>query len=216
MKKGYILVTLFLIVLYCIFADAVLADMIKKPVVTNVSSDRFTVSWMTTASERAEIYYGMIAPFNDVAYDERGKSYKGESHSITVTGVKTTSTYYYDIVSGDIRYDNGGKHYMVTTGPVLSPTIDSDIAYDQVFQKVDTIKTPVKDAIAYISLEDKDGLGSSGKSQQCSSLINDDGYWHVDLKNIRTEDLSSYFDYTKSKDKLIVKLNDPEGADLVK
>jgi len=204
MKKRVLAV--FLSFLFCfILASEVKAGEAKKigeVTVSNIGGSRVTLSWITAKKENAQIDYGDTDPFNKTAYDERGESYKGKTHHFTITGLKADTVYYYDIVSDGIRYDNNGRHYTVTTGPVLQPAIDSDIAYDRIFIK--NSKRPVKDVIVDIKLKDGDGSGTSGQSQLCSSVVDDNGYWHINLKNVRTEDLSSYFDYSRKKDILIV------------
>lgn len=207
MRKKYAL-AMFLLFLCCLIfvtdAFSGKADKINEVIVSNLSSGKFTISWVTTTQEKVQIIYGEKYPFSCKAYDVREEQYKGKTHYVTISGLKASTTYYYDIVSGGVKYDNNRAHYAVTTAMVLDPAIDSDIAYGQVFLK-DGV-TPAKDVIVDIKLKDKDGAGTSDESQLCSLLINDKGYWYVNLKNVRTKELDSYFDYTKNKDKLVVSI----------
>lgn len=212
MRSKYALV-MFLSFLYClIFATDAFsgkADKIKEFTMSNIGSSKVTISWVTANRERAQIYYGEKYPFTGIAFDARGKKYKGKTHYMTITNLKPNTTYYYDIVSGGVKYNNDGTHYTVTTGPVLDPAVDSDIVYGMALTK--NGKAPIEDAIVDIKLKDKDGVGTSGESQLCSTLPDAKGYWYVNLKNIRIKELDSYFDYTKDKDCLIANIRGCEG-----
>ena len=213
MKKKYILTAYFLFLSYLIFASDVFADEAKKIgeiTISNIGSNRVTLSWITAEKENAQINYGTACPFQKTAYDAREKLYKSKTHYVTITGLKANTTYYYDIVSGGVLYDNNGMHYTVTTGPVLQPTIDSNIVYNQIF--LNDGKTPAKDVIVDIRLKDSNASGTSNESQLCSLLVDDNGYWYIDLKNVRTEDSNSYFDYSENKDSLIIETRGPDAG----
>ena len=210
MKKHYALAVFFSFLFCFISINEVFADEAQKIgeiTVSNVGSNRVTLSWITDAEENAQINYGTTCPFQNTAYDDRKKLDKSKTHYVTITGLRADTTYYYDVVSGGVQYDNDGTHYMFTTGPVLNPAIDSNIVYNQIFLKDG--KSPAKDVIVDIKLQDNSTSGTGDESQLCSALVDDNGYWHIDLKNVRTEDLSSYFDYSKSKDSLIIEQRGP-------
>ena len=212
MKKNYALAVFFSFLFCFISANEVFADEapnIGEIAASNIGSNRVTISWITANKEDAQINYGTDCPFQNMAYDVRDESYKGKTHYVTITGLKADTTYYYDIVSGGVQYDNDGMHYTFTTGPVLEPAIGSNIVYNQIF--LNDSKTPAKDVIVDIKLKDNNTSGTSGESQLCSLLVDDNGYWCINLKNVRTEDLSSYFDYSKNRDSLIVETRGPDA-----
>ncbi len=127
------ILTFFIFFYYLICSNEVYAGEPQNITVSNVASDRFTVSWTTDTEESSQINYGLTSSLGNTAYDERGQSFESSTHYITITGLDSNTTYCYDIVSGGITYDNSGDHYTITTGITLSPAADSDIVYGQVF-----------------------------------------------------------------------------------
>ena len=97
--------------------------------------------------------------------------------------------------------DNDGHHYSVTTGPTIGLP-ESDTIYGQVFKSDGT--TPAQGTIVYITLKDNNGLGSSGQAAMMSSLVESSGYWFANLGNARQADLSAYFVYSASGDKVML------------
>lgn len=216
LRFKYTLFIIFFVFINIVYANEVSAknkpSKPKNVTVTNVSSDRFTLSWTTAKQQSTRVNYGTTFPLDNTAYDKRGKLYDGKTHYIIVAGLSAGTPYYCDINSGGALYDNHGKHYTVTTGPVLPPVAGSDIVYEQVFLKDGT--THAEGAIVYIRLKDHDGSGTSGDSQPCSSLVDNNGYWYLELKNVRTQDLESYFNYSKVADRLIVEVESVKGKEI--
>jgi len=105
----------------------------ESVMVSNISSDRFTVSWANAARQTGMLKYGTTPLLGDAVYDDYGKGHEGTMHYITITGLKPDTTYYYDTVSGEKVDDNGARHYTAGTGPSLAPSIGSDIVYGRVF-----------------------------------------------------------------------------------
>ena len=188
-----------------VFAD----DVPKGVTQSNIYKDRFVVSWTTEDVTQAQINYGTTSALGNTVYDVRGQTSEGTTHYIQATGLAVSTVYYYDIVCGGIVYDNGGAHYTITTGPALSAPANSDIAYGQVF--LDDGVTPAKDSIVYVKLRDNNGTGTSGDSQLFSYLVDYNGYWYMDLKNIKTTSLSAYFDYS-SGDNLVITTKGTNGG----
>jgi len=108
-------------------------------------------------------------------------------------------------VSGAITYNNGGSHYSVTTGPMLSIP-GAGVVYGQVFKHDGT--TVAEGTIVYVKIRDNNGSGSSGDSQTFSCLISADGYWNMNPNSLRIPALSGYFSWT-SGDQLVISA---EGA----
>lgn len=176
------------------------ATVISEVRTTNVRDNTFVVSWVTDQTATGEVHYGTDASdLNQTAEDDRGAGTNDDTHYVTLMDLSPETTYYFDIVSGGTTDDNGGAHYTVTMGPVLSPPA-SDTIYGQVFKADGT--TPAEGAIVYITLRDADGSDSSGEAAPLSSLVDDTGYWHASLGNARTPDLSSYFSYSVSGDEV--------------
>jgi len=208
-KNINILLVLLILILNSVIVNAVYASEPRNIKISNISKDKFTVSWITDIQEGGRIAYGNTASLGNIAYDVRGESFEGITHYVIVAGLASNTAYYYDIISGGATYDNSGAHYTVTTGAILSPSADTDIAYGQVFLS-DGI-TPAEGAIVYITLRDGDNAGTSGDSQLCSSLVGSAGYWYFNLKNVRNQALDSYFNYSGSGDKLVLNARGPNG-----
>jgi len=211
MMKSFITLVLILFLSSAFLVDDVFADPPENICVniSYVNKDRFTVSWVTSTSKSSKIYYSTAEPLTNEAFDVRGELYVGTTHYVTVSGLEADTTYLFDIECGGNIYDNGTRHYSVTTGPVLPPAVGSDIVYGQVFLNGGT--TPAEGAIVHIRLQDNDASGTSGDSQICTVIVDSNGYWFIDLKNVRTQALDGSFDYSASGDNLILEVKCPNG-----
>jgi hypothetical protein len=178
--------------------------------VTNVRDTAITVTWVSEDQVLGMIYYGVSPDRLDrVAYDDRGKDVKGFTHHITLRRLSPNTTYYFDVASGDTVYDNSGSHYKVTTASSIIP-IGSDVIYGQVFKSYGV--EVALDAIVYIKVVDKDGVGSSGESQEVSVPVGEHGFWHTDLVNVRSKDLKSLFEYSEIGDSIYLQVEaGPDG-----
>ena len=173
--------------------------------ITNVRDVSFTVSWLTNVESTGEVRYGTDPnDLNQTAYDERGAATSDDTHYAIVSDLQSETTYYFDVVSGGTIDDNGGAHYSVTTGPSLGLPA-SDLIYGQVFKEGGT--TVAEGTIVYITLSDVDEVDTSGQAAPLSSLVDSDGYWRTSLGNARTADLSDYFIYSASGDRVELEAN---------
>ncbi|MBM4431327.1 MAG: hypothetical protein FJ026_13440, partial [Chloroflexi bacterium] len=190
-------------------ADEYYSVTISEVRVTNVRDTSLTVSWITDIPSDGHVNYGTDpANLDQTAYDDRGAETFDDTHYVTLEGLLPNTTYYFDVVSGPTTDDNGGAHYTVATGPTLPlPTVDT--IYGQVFKEDGT--TPAEGTIVYITLLDHDGSGSPEEAAPLSALVDSSGYWYANLGNARTSNLSAYFTYSASGDK--VKLEAQGAAD---
>ena len=151
--------------------------------VTNVRDRAFSVTWVTNGAETGYVNYG-ISPgnLNITVYDDRGQSTVDDTHHITVTGLNPGTTYYYEIVSGGVSFNNNGTPYQMTTGPTLLFTMPEMIS-GQVYKASGTVG---EGTIIYVSI---------GASQVLSSLVNEQGAWALDIAPIRAADYQAYHTY---------------------
>ncbi len=211
MRRAGLMILIFFVMFMC--AVSVFAQDVPKNIThSNIFWDRFVISWTTENVAVAQINYGTTPALGSTVYDVRGEAFEGTTHYISVTGLTAATTYYYDVVCGGIVYDNNGAHYTITTGSILSPADNSDIAYGQVFL-VDGA-TPAKDSIIYVKLRNNNDAGTSGESQLFSCLVDSNGYWYVDLKNIKTSSLNAYFDYSNG-DNLVITAKGTNGGSTI-
>jgi hypothetical protein len=185
------------------------AGTISNVRVTNLSDKGFTVSWTTNVASVGQVNYGMTPALGSSRSEDPGAG--PYTHHVSLGGLTPNTPYYFDVISGGYRDDNGGLHYTVTTGPTLTiPGMDT--VYGQVFRPDGT--TPVAGAIVYVTVVDRNGSGGSGRSAALSALSDADGYWFVNLASIRTADSAAYFSYSAAGgDDLELQANDgPPGA----
>jgi len=173
--------------------------------VTNVRDTSLVISWLTDQPVTGTILYGLTPSLGSQAHDSRrvetGSDPVGYTHYVVLSNLTPGTVYYFDVVSGSTRDHNNGNHYTARTGPTLSqPGIDN--AYGRVF--LDDGTTPATGAIVYITLRDRDGLGSSGDASPLSALVGPEGYWYLNLGDSRTSDLTSYFRYSRPGDSVVV------------
>ncbi|MEW6094907.1 MAG: fibronectin type III domain-containing protein [bacterium] len=168
--------------------------------VTNQTDSQFTVSWITSQPAVGYVKYGKnINVLDNKCYDDRGVEFIGCTHHVTIKSLSPNEVYYFDVVSDGIVDDNFGNHYTTRTGKSII-TSGSDIVYGEVFkQGGQAIATGT---IVYIELKDNDGKGSPLISAPASALVQDNGYWMVNLVNFRTIDLESQFEYSADMDVL--------------
>ncbi len=167
---------------------------------SNVRDTQFTVSWITNSPQTCTVNYGTTtSALVNTAYDDRGTETIDDTHYITIKRLIPDTTYYYDIVCGGVVDNNNGTHYSITTGTSSIPA-NSDVVYGRVFKQNST--TAAEGAIIYIAIQDNDNQGSAGTSALASTLVDSNGYWSLDLVNIRTQDYQNLFEYATAGDKL--------------
>ena len=168
--------------------------------VSNVDDGHFTVSWLTDVplDGRVKLYTSGGVRYFD---DNRGAGTVSKTHYVAVDGLDPSASYSFDVLSDQFVDHNQTLHYSVTTGPTLSPR-----AADAVHGRVLLADgfTPMPQAIVHITLEDHDGLGSSGQAKVLSTFSNANGVWSVDLAAARAAGLASVFKYSVGGDRVRV------------
>ncbi len=163
--------------------------------VTSVSGVSFTISWATDTACEAYVEYGETPSLGSYDYDDRGQGTVSTTHHILIGYLKRETLYYYDIVCDGVRYDNGGKHYSVTTAPGIRPGMPQ-VIWGQVFKAGG--ETPAEGSIVYMKIADADGKGSAGASQVWSRLVDSDGKWAMALGTLRTSDFREWFEFDRA------------------
>ncbi|MFH1962516.1 MAG: fibronectin type III domain-containing protein [bacterium] len=171
----------------------------NQPKETNITGRGFTISWITDTHGTSAVAYGLgTNSINLLATDNRVST----THHVEVNGLSPITTYYYDIISGGITDNNHGQHYSLTTGPDIGiPTGTNTFVYGQVY-KADGSAT--QGSLVYLVICNTNGKGSSGTSSEWSTVVGNDGNWSINLANVRTQNLSSFFDYSTSGDSLSI------------
>ncbi len=105
---------------YFVRNDAASRDFLYNPMqytVTGVTATGFTVAWSTTKPSTGYIRYGTNpAALNTIAVENWATLFDADTdHTLTVGGLTTGTTYYFDIIVSGERYDRRAAHYSVTT-----------------------------------------------------------------------------------------------------
>jgi len=212
-----ILIPAVLLALFMFFGSSFLAGTLQAASVssTYVGNGRdgsFTIAWTTDTASTGSIDYGTTTALGTIADDVRGSGYSGETHYVDLSGLTPSTLYYYDILSGGDRDNNGGAHYTFTTGPTLSIPVQGSCSYGQVFLSDGT--TPAEGAIVKVTLSDNNSAGSSGSSAQMLALVDANGYWYACFNNSRETSLANYFTYDRPGDNVTLEADGAsEGMD---
>lgn len=157
--------------------------------ISNVTSDSFTVSWITQAETSGILKYGENQSMSLLARDKRDilnqKLGQYETHWITVTDLSPNKTYYFAIQSGGETYSNSDVPYTVQTG--------GDTALTEgvtAFGKVETAEGIPAEGV--IVLASTDGVVVQ------SAVTDIQGSWSINFANARTEDLDKIAEITSN------------------
>ncbi len=162
----------------------------QKVRITNVSDNRFTVSWVTTAPTAGYVYWGKVGEkLTNEAVDDRdsiaseGGSYN--VHHVTVKDLQPNTQYAFRIASSSKKalYDNNGSPYTVSTGPILTATPPADTVYGSVQTQSGA---PAEGVLVYVDIPGATPL---------STLVKSSGNWTLPLSIARSADLKSYVSY---------------------
>lgn len=150
--------------------------------ITNIADNKFSVSWTTQAPTVGYVEYGSVGEKLDKQKgDDRGESYAGLTHHITVTDLQPATNYAFRILSGEKsqRFDNNGSVYTAQTGVTISSVPAARSLYG-------SVSGASEDTIVYIALPD---------AQPASITLNSSGTYSVPLSTIRNGDLTQFVSY---------------------
>lgn len=165
--------------------------------ITNLTDVGFTVVWRSTKKVDGYIKYGTSKEtLSEEAWDVRdGLSSRGTyyTHSVESDRLDPSTTYYFQILTGDETYDNNGELYSVKTFETLA----SPPPFETKSGEVVNTQTP-GDWIVVAKIVDDDEAGTLGSSRYVSTIPDDNGNWILTVGDIRSEDGSSYFSFSNS------------------
>jgi len=191
----YYLAAMILFLSILLIHNALLADQ-GKPFITNVAGGQFTVSWITEKPCVAKLRLYTNSELTGEFYDERGKSFRDYTHYITVNALTENTGYAFSLESDGIIDNNKGHLYKVTTGKNLLP-IGSIQPAGKVFLS-DGI-TPAYGSVVYATISCPEG-----ESAPLSTLVDENGYWFIELINARESDSQSLFNLSHESCNLII------------
>ena len=152
----------------------------KNLKISNLNSSTFSVSWTTDTPLTGLIKYSedpakIVTPAGDVRDQISGTSQSYNSHTVNVSGLSPSTTYYFLIVSGSGTYDDNGKPFQVRTNTqAIAPP--EDIIFGKV---VRDNGDPVSGGIVFVEAE---------RGQALSTITKTDGTWRLNLASSRDKD----------------------------
>lgn len=183
-----------------LFTKASLSDVPQSVKVTNITSDFFTVSWITSDQTTGSVSFwkeekqpASPAGRQTTALDDRDKPEnigRYKTHHVTVKTVTPQTKYFFKIQSGKDSYDDDGNPYAVTTAEQLDDA-SKPVATNVEGSVVNEDGSAGGAALVYVNIE-----GSSQLSTQTAT----NGKWGLPLI-LRTSDLKEWFEIL-SDDKL--------------
>ncbi|MDP2585322.1 MAG: Ig-like domain-containing protein, partial [Candidatus Levybacteria bacterium] len=155
--------------------------------ITNITSLSFTVTYQTELPSTGSISYGSDKKLGESELEdidkEKGSFSPKKIHSISVKKLIPATKYYLTIISGSNTFLNNGAPFEAITGPDISSTSGKQQDIKGKIVLPDGSAPP--EALVYLNAEN---------SQLLSSTTTKDGEFSFSLKELRTNDFSSYFD----------------------
>ncbi len=160
---------------------------------SNVSDQRFSVSWSTTEPCMGSVVINNGSNPIFQAFDDRGLRFSGTTHHVSIQGLEANTTYSFGLLSGDIWDDQNGLFYRVVTGAGLPGISQSSNVHGQV---INHGAETAQDAIVYVRLENH-SVSPNTYSALLSFPLDEyvDGY-AINLNNARADDGGSFFNNT--------------------
>jgi len=163
--------------------------------IANITDKGFSVAWVSEEREEGYVKYGTSATdFSAEANDERDGASNRSSyyvHIVSVSRLTPETEYFFEINSGDNVYDNAGSKYRVVTFPEIS----SSQPFEAVSGEIEGIPDH-NEAVLIARISDEDGAGSQGESSKVATSVDENGRWILSIADSRTNDGTSYFEYT--------------------
>jgi hypothetical protein len=156
--------------------------------ITNISNKSLTITYQTNTSTTGSVSYGIDKKLGESELDDVDKEKESFSskkiHSITLKNLKADTKYFLTIISGSNTFLNDDAPFETITGPeIASPSAkEENVVKGKIILPDGNAPS---EAIVYLSAED---------SQFLSAITEKDGTFSFSLENLRTRDLSSYFD----------------------
>lgn len=166
-------------------------DLVPEKVrITNVSDNKFSVSWVTKTPTSGSLEYGGVGDkLTTLAKDERNISTEGKylTHHVVVQGLQPNTQYAFRILGeNSSRFDNNGSPYLTSTGPVIGATPPSQNFYGNVLLPS---KQPAEGSIVYLTLPG---------GATASTLVGTSGNYAFTLSTMRSSDLRTYLKFDPS------------------
>jgi hypothetical protein len=132
----------------------------------------------------------MTLPAGDIRDQIAGNTTQYTTHFVEVTGLSPDKTYYFEIGSGSVMYNDSGKPYQVRTAPTASIPLE-DVTSGKVLS---ANNAGVGGALVYAEITGAETLGTITKN---------DGTFRIALSNARDK-TGKFLTYDKAKENITV------------
>lgn len=146
---------------------------------SNISDNSATISWMTAKEAAGFASLGESESSLGRVEKESASDEKFFTHSITLSGLKPQTTYFFKINSGGSNFDNNGLPWKFTTGTALSQTGSSNLISGSI---ISASGQPQKRALVYANVG----------GYLLSTLSSETGNFIFQLSAVRSQDLKSF------------------------
>jgi hypothetical protein len=171
----------------------------KDVKISNISDNSATVSWTTDSQTSGFLVWGESEGALSKVGQENANDEKLITHSISLSGLKPGTDYFFKINSQGNSFDNNGVPWEFTTGSTLGASPTSLFVSGSV---IDTAGSPVNHALVYISIND----------YLASTVSSDKGNFVYQLGSIRTSDLQNYAQIDPSSTLLTISVSGGVGG----
>ncbi|MBI2613851.1 MAG: hypothetical protein HYW62_03685 [Candidatus Levybacteria bacterium] len=156
----------------------------KNVKITNLSDKSFTITYQTQALTTGSVSYGNSKQLGNTEVEDLNPK---NIHSISIQKLDPSTRYYLVVISGQNTFLNNGSPFEISTGPnISSPSAVQTAIKGKVL--LPDGKAPTQ-ALVYLS---------SDSSQVLSTTVQKDGEFSFSLKELRTNNLSSYFGFNEN------------------
>lgn len=167
----------------------------KNVKIVNRGSNSLTVTWISDVPVTGFVKYSdnpakLSLPAGDIRDQVAGNTTQYTTHYVEVTGLTPDKTYYFEIGSGSVMYNDSGKPYQVRTAPT-APLPTEDVMSGKI---LNASSVGVGGALVYIEMTGAETLGAITKN---------DGTFRVALSNVRDK-TGKYITYDKSKENITI------------
>ena len=165
----------------------------------NLSDTSATISWITGGATTDFINWWSETQKNLVKVEKESETdQKFFTHSITLTGLKPDTTYFYNINSEGTDFDNNSLPWQFTTGSQIAASQNSIPISGSV---ITSSGQPSKRALVYVNVD----------GYLLSTLTSDAGNFVLQLANTRTSDLKQIAQINESQTLLTVSVQAEDG-----
>ncbi len=171
--------------------------------VSNITDNSATISWVTDSQTSDFLNWGESSGSVSKIEKESSASEKFYTHTVTLSGLKPNTNYFYKINSQGSTFDNSGVPWQFTTGGALAAPNSSDLISGSVV-------TPTGETAGRALVYSDIG------GYLMSALTSDTGNFVFQLAAARTPDLRNFAQIDDTKTLLQISVNaGPEGVSSV-